>query len=317
MSQDVALISDDLENIQHDLASLLAQVRQIDDLADLTEARARIEAVKAWAKIHGEAKALRLTLLTLEAEALVRVIDLGGSDQLATRDRKAAEYLAAMTATERAKFVREGGRQYTTIVGLCASVWREDEDRRWRYDRYRDGRRLAAHPDEMTDAEGIESARSQVQAVSAVLAELVDEHTRSGQSFTIAELAAEVIEAASLHEYDDDQELLRGVRSVCREAVARAPIVTLEGTALPRFVTARTSEGTYIRIPVENALLSHLADMVALRREQLRQDQTAFDGLVSLHERLTEIAEGDERIGAIVARSIGSQMKQLGLTWHP
>lgn len=287
---------------------LTAAIKAADNIEDLKEARARVEAMKAWAKVHGCVKQLRLDLLRIEVEALVRIVQLGGVDTLPAADRKAAEWLAKMDPLERTRLVNESGSA-TTASGMCRSIWREDEIR----EHYRRsvviGQKLAAEPTPPAEfnQEAIELARDLSNSVSGALAGIADRYIQNGVEFTISELADEIITDAALPEHlAEDAAINKGVQQVVREAVRRSPPLTINGTTIPRVITARNGK-RFVRIPVMNATIAHLDDMILMRREQLEQDRIALQRLEDFAKLLKDYPGADDpeaRIGALVASSI-------------
>lgn len=287
-----------------DIDGLLDSLSRASSLTDLTETRARIEAARAWAKVHNQVREMRLDLLRVEVEALVRIVELGGLATLPARDRKSAEYLAAMTREERSRLVQQSGTS-TTAAGMCRSIFLEEELERERAFGRTKGRRFADGPP-MSDGDRVEAAKDRVAAVSAVLAEVVASYTsEDSQAFTVEDIAEDVINAAALGDAVDPA-VREGVREVCRTALRRAPVIEIDGTRLPRLITARDAEGSYVRIPVENALLSHLDEMRDLRREQLAQDSAALDALDAVARKLRSLpgAADESRIGQLVTQSV-------------
>lgn len=294
---------------QHEssIADLTKAIREADSIADLREARARVEAVKAWAKVHGLAKQVRLDLLKVEVEALVRIIELGGADILSPSDRRAAEWLAEKSPAERSDLIDASGAA-STAVGMCKSIWREAEVREHLRQGATIGRHLAEEPGPPSpfDQDAIRLARRKSHAVSGALAKICDSYIANGVSFTIEEMADEIIhESAISEDLAEDDAIQKGVREVCREAVRRSPPLTINGTKIPRLITAREG-GRFLRIPVMNATISHLADMILMRQEQLRQDSVALRGLEDFEKRLRNCpgATDEARIGALISHSI-------------
>lgn len=299
----VATISQAVQQNRSVLGGLLDQVRSMADVGDLHEVRARAEAVKAWAKVHGHVRDVRMDLLKVEVEALVRIVQLGGVDTLPSKDRRAAEWLAQMTADERASLIAKSGSA-TTATGMCRSVWNEDELAQRRTAMREAGIALADLPDRMTEGE-LRDARTRVADVAAVLNDLIDQYGSDSEEFTTEDMADALIEEAAIGDHASDPTLRQGVSEVCRRAIRRAPVFQVGDTILPRFITARTSEG-HIRIPVESAQVAHLADMIAMRREQLHQDRLALERLELVASRLRDIpgCTDESRIGALVAESL-------------
>lgn len=296
------------------LEEITAAIKTADNIEDLKEARARVEALKAWAKVHQLSKQMRLELLHIEVAALVRIVELGGVDTLKPGEARAAEYLAAMNPTERVKFI-ESNKSATTAMGLCHSVWREEEIKRQRKESFVIGRKMAENPEPPPtyDEAAIKAARDNAAGVSGVLANIADEYIDDTAAFTIEEMADRIIADSLPEELQEDEVIRKGVSEVCREAVRRAPALSIGDTLIPRFITARNEDNKYIRIPSMNATLAHLEDMIAQREAQIAQDQIAVDRLKKMAKMLRDCPGGGDpsaRIGALVAASISSSDKR-------
>lgn len=288
------------------IADLTAAIKTADSIEDLKEARARVEAMKAWAKVHNLTKQMRLELLQIEVAALVRIIELGGESTLKPAEAKAAAFLAAMNAVERVEFIKEN-RTATTAVGLCQSVWREHEIRLQRKDAVVIGRKLAEEPQPpVYDEEAIKRFRDHSNGIAGVLAQITDEYITNGVEFTIDELADEIIADSLPDDLLEDDTINKGVREVVREAVRRSPPLTVNGTVIPRVITARNGR-KYVRIPVMNATVAHLEDMIMMREQQIEQDRLAVEKLKDFAEMLRRSPGGSEptaRIGDLIASCV-------------
>lgn len=292
-----------------DFDALTLAISQTSDISDLHEVRARIEAVKAWAKVHKKAKEMRLDLLRVEMDALVRIVQLGGADTLSASDRQAAEWLAAMSEADRAAILASSATA-TTVAGMCRSIWREDEVRRQRDRMHTAGIRFAESPEPPPawDEDAIRRARRGYSNIAAGLADILDSYTTEGEPFTISEMAEDILRDTTYTYNEIDPAFQEGVKEVCRTAVRKAPPLTIDGTLIPQFITARLSDGEYIRVPTENALLEHVEDMVRMRAEQLAQDAAALKRLEQFRDRLRDVpgAEVDARVGDLIAKTIVS-----------
>jgi hypothetical protein len=292
------------------LADITAAIKNADSIEDLKEARARVEAMKAWAKVHDLTKQLRLELLHIEVAALVRIVELGGAGTLKPSEAKAAEYLAAMDPVERVKFI-DANKSATTATGLCQSVWREDEIKRHRQQSVVLGRKMAEHPEPppIYDEQAITAARRNSHGIAGVLAGIADEYMSDGDEFTIEEMADRIMEDSLPDDLQEDDVIRKGVSEVCREAVRRAPTLSIGDTVIPRFITARNENNKYVRIPAMNASIAHLEDMIKMREEQIAQDQVALDRLKDVAKILRDCpgaSDPDARIGSLIAASISN-----------
>lgn len=283
-------------------------IQEVTDPELLQEMRARVEAAKGWAKAHRKLKEVRLELLTVEVEILRRIVQLGEQEILSTRDRRAAEFFAALDESELKKYLAEH-QSVTTAAGLFSTVERIQRLEEAAANRYHRGRAQAVNaspPDE--DAE-VDEARTERISVSAALAELVEKMDGSA-GFSVSEMADQILSDVSSDRCEDES-FRRGFEEVCREAVRRAPALRFGSTKLPRFLTARVATGKYMRVPIQAAKLWHLDDMCALRREQLAQDTAALERLDELRDQLwaIESATADVSIAGLVQQSMREAAK--------
>lgn len=296
-----------------EVARLIADLRALDDLDALSEARARVKALR---ELHAARKTLtqvRLDLLRAEVEVLVRIVEVGGDRTLSgSWERKAARWLAEQTPEERARLVSEAGATITQAVGMCRAVWAAQESARTAHLLGLRGREYATSPEPPADDhEAVDNLRGHVIGVQAAIADLIDlmfDDDPDGPQppLTIAEFAEEVVAWAGLPtKVVADPAVMAGVREVCRTAFRRQPVVMVDGMPLPRFVAALTEAG-YVRVPIENALVLHYRQMVEQREEGARQQTAAAARYRANLDRLVTLAGGDEqaRIGDVIARAL-------------
>lgn len=306
MTTDLAVITAELAGQNRQTTDLIQRIRVSTDLDDLVEVRARIEAQRAWAKVHGQAKKLRLQLLVVEIEALVRIVELGGLDCLPKRDRRAAQWLASMTVEQRSALIAESGSA-TTAVGLCGTVFQQQDCRDRMAAQKRRGRDFADAPsaDDVPINDRIAAAAARAQDLGGVLHNVLDKWVRQGIEFTVPEIAEQIIEECGIDPEQAGEAFQEGVAEVVRTALRTAPPMVIDGTPIPKVITVRR-DGGYVRIPTENATLAHLDDMILMRREQAQQYLDAVQRLQDAADRLREMAAGDRtiRIGALLAQMV-------------
>jgi hypothetical protein len=302
-----AIVASQIANLEQ----IAEAIRATDNLGDLTEARARIEAVRAWAKVHQEVKAIRLQLLVVEVEALVRIVELGGAEQLPSRtDREVAEWLAKLSVVERADLIAKSGAA-TTASWMVRSVWRQQAEKAEKAERKRAGMEMASRPPlpDAYDEEAITAARHRVTNLSAVIAEIAEEYMGGGRSFTVDELADEIISGSAItREMAEDDSFREGVKEVSRRIIRTTAPLSVEGIPIPRIITVRIG-GKYQRIPVANATLAHLDADIASREEQIQHDQAKLQKMMDVRDKLSGMltAEDDAattRIGTIISRIV-------------
>src|SRR5690625_6300957 len=80
----------------HQLRSVISMVKNAGSPDQVTDLRARMEAIKAWARTHKQVKHLRLDLLRIEIAALVRMVELGGLDHLSSTEAECGLYLQGL-----------------------------------------------------------------------------------------------------------------------------------------------------------------------------------------------------------------------------
>lgn len=222
MSTEVATTETSAIERQRDsLAGVVGAIRNAQSVEQVTEFRARLEAARAWAKVHKKVQQVRLELLTAEVEALVRVVELGGVDLLPSADRKAAEFLAGLSRQERAAFVRDA-KSATTAAGMCRSIWAAEELDAWRA-RGRSHASQAEPTDQtITDVEVEAQARQNWTSISGAVHAAAE---RMGEgSFTVDKMAELVMEDAGVtFEARQDRAFREGVREVVRKVARSAP----------------------------------------------------------------------------------------------
>lgn len=283
-----------------DLSGLVGAIRAVETLGEARTVRAKIEAARAWAKVHGEAKRVRLQILEMEVEALVRIFQLGGEEILTPREWRAAEWLAALDSGDRSRITSDSPANVTTAAGLAHRLMRDEAERRdWRSEW---SRGVAIASGERVEPLPIES--QYVTNVRKSLADALDEYTEAGEPFTVADMADEVVASLGIGgEVYDHPALREGVREVCRKAIRTSAPESFDGYAIPKFITAMHGD-TYVRVPVMNATVGQLAQMITLRAEQLRQDREALADLESLHRRLADAGgKPGSTIASVIARS--------------
>lgn len=284
------------------LASIISAVAAATNLGDAQEARARVEAIKAWAKAHGRVKEMRLDLLRVEVAALVRIVELGGIDSLPSRDREAAKWLASMDPADRERVITESGSA-TTAAGMCRTIWQGEENARLRRESAVRARSWTAKPPEPDNEDDLWIAEHKVN-MTAAIRRVVKDHTEAGVPFEAADLAAEVLEEAGGGEsWAEDEAVASGIREVVREALRRQPVLCLEGLVIPRTIVAQLPDGKFLRVPTENATVGHLDSTIRLRREQIAADQAALAKLEDFRARIGAVAS-ETRIGDVLVDSI-------------
>lgn len=307
---------------------LLLAIKAAEELDDLTAVRANIAAAREWAKVVDRTQELRFDLLQVEVEALVRTVELGGSHLLKKSDRDTGEYFAGLSHAQRVSFLIKEGKEHATAAGMYRAYLRAQREAEWerRYaqlklEKESTGRqfaltpRLSLTPYAADDGAGdLENHFSGPRNLGACVSNALDVFTGS-DGFTINEFANEVIELADLGQLRDDDDVMEGVREVCRRAIRSAPYIEIGGTKLPRFVTAPmddSADESFFRVPVENASVAHFAQMVEMRESQLAQDAAKLSDLRALLLRLRELAQDDgDRIGGLVANGARQTLSEV------
>lgn len=311
-----------IEKVHRELAGQRGQVMQIAELVrnagtvdEVQSIRARTAAVREWVKIHKQTKAMRLELLEVEIAALIRIFELGGSDELTRSEAEAAEWFAKLDRDQLSAHLADFAN-VTTAAGLHRAVMRADEsDRRYRQETAEWASRFSTSGAEsrIPTEQDFESARRYVATVTEAFTQTIDDFTEVGEPFTVAEVADSVLLTTDA-DWVGDSALVDGLRSVIRKSVASARVEFWEGVSVPRFITARVMDGDgdvrFVRIPVMNARLDDVRDMVTLRRAQIEQDVAALAVLEKFAGRLEEHALGDggRLVGELMAGSVKSEV---------
>lgn len=283
-----------IEKIDRELAqqrNAILSVRQLINSCTtvdaVTDIRAKTEAAKAWAKVHKQTKAIRLELLTVEIAALVKILELGGEDHLTRSELEAAKWFESLSESElQAQLIQHAN--ITTAAGVFRKATNLQEEREaYRAETRHWAERFSTSSDDgsrLPDDTDYRSARQHVASIHTVLEDLLDEYVDAGHPFTVADVADEITLQASHGRGDFDPAIHEGLREVVRRAIGASKITTWAGLKIPQFITARMESSTsgdveFIRVPVMNAQVRDVADMVDLREAQLAQDVAAVDVL--------------------------------------
>lgn len=303
---DLAVLDDEtgVDVVGTELAAVVKRLlAEAPDPATVIDVMARIEAAKAWAKVHKKIKDIRLDLLDMEVAALVRLIELGGVELLPAKDREAAEWLAALCPGKRSQIIAES-RSATTAAGLFRSVREQAEREAERETQRLAGAFTASNGGDPTDSVPASALRAQAtKDVGEILSRIIETHTDTGQPFTVEDVTDELLVAARA---DVDEDFQEGVREIVRRAIRSAPSKMVDGTLIPKLLTVRLANGSFVRIPTINARVADLDDALEFRREQLRQDEIAFERLEEFVGRVKAIpgAISTDQVGDLIASTL-------------
>lgn len=281
----IAVPEADVARLGHSAAEAIhAAIRACSTTDQAVEARAQVAAAKAWAQAHGQLRDYRQTLLLLEVEALVKVVELGGAHLLSASERKAGEWLAGKTVEERRELVRAEGTR-TSVSGLCRALWADAEQKA---------------TNARAKSAGIAWASGDRQPLRTLIEEVIDDRAVSGRPFDIEDVAECVSE-----DVPPDSALMEGVREVCRRTIRKAPTTEWGSTVIPKFITSRLPDGSFVRVPTPNARFADLLVMIDMRRSQLAQDEEALARLLEFKDRVESFHPDDDTLlGRIVAQTL-------------
>lgn len=281
----LAIRDSSVVNFRQTLGDLLSDINSADDTEQLLEAKDRIRLAREWAKIHKTLSEIHLDLLRAEVSCLRRIGQLSATSVLPSHARPAAQFFATLSDDEVDRYLAKYGAA-STAVGvyrlLCKRGQQEENVEYGR--RFAQGCSVSVDGEPQTEASWdlIDSwSRGRTRAALAILLE-----DFASRSFTVGEMADEVLLETGLAEADSDfAEIRQGVSEICRSAIRKAPALTMDGQKVPTFVTCRSLEAEgYLRVPFAQATLRQFAEMVDLRRRQLAEDQAAFDRLKSAYQ---------------------------------
>lgn len=288
---DLAVIDRQLERSTRDaLNAVQAALDNATNADEALDVKAKLEAAKAWARTHKLIKQWRAELLAAEVAALVRVSELGGDHLLTGREAEAAQWFRDMPADDLNDWI-ETHQQVTTAVGL----WRSHLHAERCATECQDGRDWADNPTEST-REPFYDRGAAARAAREAITSLIEEHVEDGAPFTVAEVADEIMSGLD----NGVEPFADGVRDMTRQALKKMPIgATLDGTMIPRTITAVRPDGHYVRIPTLNALVSQLDQAAAIKQEGIDQDIAALAKYQSFVDRVKAIS------GAAPASKVG------------
>jgi ribosomal protein L12E/L44/L45/RPP1/RPP2 len=319
--------SQHVSDMQVTLAAIAAAVRSTDDPETVKANTDKVRMAREWARIHKVTREVHADLIRIEVECLRRLAQLGdeGMALLTPNERKAAAFFASLDERNLDAVIKDFGDKSTACAIHRAHVQASEGD----YLRGL-GRRIARGEEpwdsSLSDEEKMAAAVQRFQFNTAgAIEQLLDQYTASGSAFFVEEVADDLI---SKFRSDDGLKvggpaIREGIREVCRKAIRSGRSVTIFGTDAPRFVTCSAypdSDQDFMRVPFENATLPQLEEMVALRRKQLEEDQSALARLVAVRDHLAGLIHpGDRRevtIGLALTRaSLGDASESP--VWNP
>jgi hypothetical protein len=162
-------------------------------------------------------------------------------------------------------------------------------------------------PAELDESAFEMDARRHRRRINSVLSEIAEKYAGTGCSLTAREMADQILADAGFAG-TEDPDVLAGVEEVCDRVIKSTPTPVLHGTQIPRIITAHNGK-RLSRIPVMNATVAHLWDMIAMREAQIAADQDEISGLVRVARKLTDLAGGDQdaKIGELIGRSLKTE----------
>jgi len=314
MRSQLDIVNRELSKHHHQLRSVISMVKNAGSPDQVADLRARMEAIKAWARTHKQVKHLRLDLLRIEIAALVRMVELGGLDQLSSTEAECAQYLAGLSESEREQIITEGGNA-TTATGLVRS-WRKgkEEVRRFRHETQEWVSRFSSDTPYPEYSESkLQETRSEYgwYKMRSNLQDIVDSYTELEEPFTIQDVVDQFTDEIDDPQFiEDHPELKAGLKEVARKAVYSAPPEMWGDTVIPKTITTLIPDGeefVYIRVPVMVAKVCDVEQMVKLREEQLKQDEAALSKLRAFHSKLlNNAASADANVGEILLKGVES-----------
>lgn len=275
-----------------DVTVMVAEIRNMTDPLMLKDTLSRVKAARVWAEAEQQIAAIRHDLIVIEIEALRRLYELGQLSILSGNKRTAATWFgkSRVSADELVNLAHEQGRASTADSVHTFHRWVE------RCDQMSKGLikgRRRAEPEDV-EWQSRRYLRERLQDLVADVHDAVEE----GQSFTVADLVD-----AALAPWEPEETLVReAVLSVCKKAVQSETTgrsettVLIDGVEFPTHLMVPTDERTYLRVPVESAVLDDFENAVAFRRAQVADAQAALE---HMEEVLSVARDRFQRLGKL------------------
>lgn len=268
-----------LPSILDGVDAVVRKIRESIDTAELQDARANIEAAKAYAKAQGLAAEARDALFVLEVETFARIAQLDALEILPPHLRKEAKFLGDMTTEFRAAFMSSAIKRVSAAAAVRA-LWESEKEERER----NEGNAFAAGPKSTT-------TQSPPNWNPTRMAEWIfDSYLAGDRSFTVDEFADALAATSGAPVSDGFRE---GVREMCRHTIRTAHAEEIGGTVIPKTITALTDEGGWVRIPTMNATVGHAVVNLDLKTKQTDDMIAARDRFARFVDRLIEVAGED------------------------
>lgn len=293
-SKDVANVNSHLLAARQQMASIQHTIAKISTVEEWDRAWAALAGSKAWAKTQNLLTDIRVDVLRYEAELLTLAYTLGRTEKLNSRDQESAKFLAAMTAAQRDAFVREWSQRSsaTTIHTLIQRSQREDEIQLARDRGWQDAYTSSPAP---VRSETIRDAYTNENAVREAIGNYLNKSIEDGEEFNPADLVLDVASQVGIDLSDPLEWAHRDAyMQATRELIRRSKTPKIGSTQIPKALTVITEEGTYRRLSYLSARLSHLDQMIEIRREGIKADQKSLDELVEARILLADAGVTDE-----------------------
>lgn len=271
-----ALVHSPFVDLIDRVEAMIARIRQSTELALLNDNRATIDAARAWAKAQGRIDEVQVELFRLEAETLARIFQLGGIDELPQSKRQAARFLGQMTDDERERWCANVPRCNSVSGAVSAyAKFHTNDTRRTEGNSFGSNPKRAKHE------------RRDYPEAAELIRRLLDDVDDG--PVTVSDFADRVVAAMG---GNLSKAYMEGVREMVRSAFRMANSEAFTKVDAPRVLTVR-SDGGWVRVRTEDALVAHAVQNLELKAEQAAAMAHARDEFQSFVDRLMADSGGD------------------------
>lgn len=307
-----------LDEIKNKIDEIILSIRNTDSKYFIKISLERMAMAREFAKIQKKTEELYESLLRIEIECFKKIIELDILDVLNNMKRTPAKWWAKKTDEEincliekyrgmsSLKIYRQANSDHKFLEGkrLGESIAQHRQDEYNREHNEHLYKYTSEYIDEGSTPEKLIKAYN--TDLFTAIAVLLDDYATKGESFTVAEMADDILLNYFSHRTNKvhgsfDEGLKKGIRELCRKSIMKGKTFFIVDKKTPKFVTCHSpdlkgSETGWMRIPFENATLKQFDEMISLRKVQLEQDKKALENLIEIYSLINEKAESQDGI---------------------
>ena len=251
--------------------------------SDIKDTINKVKKARELAKVLEKLNEVRLDLFRIEIAAVIRASELDINIKGVTK--------------EESKMFQSIGNRPEEYQSLYGEVWTTSQVV-WAYRRKvkigeAKDRGRSFYKEQAAKNENHESFYYSLQDAMRTIIETA---SKQDKPFSTDDLYKSLIKSVKYENPESDIEAYsEGVKEICRNAMRSEKILTIGEKKAPAFITTKTINGNYLRVPFRLSNIEQLESMIEIREEQLRQDQMALENLIKIKEDLESLTSDKKK----------------------